>query len=157
MEFLHPILTEVLSRLRPTQFTQVIQWVERMSFILVNTPSAVEDEERHIFRNYVHTIPHAMSKKQTVIGFIFSIPLSLDPPIAKAYGLFLMNSTRNCWKKGATAPLMMHVFVRLEDKFRAILLLGNTSRNRGVSSSASASGMLCCTSMVATLTSACVV
>lgn len=78
MEFLHPILTEVLSRLRPTQFTQVIQWVERMSFILVNTPSAVEDEERHIFRNYVHTIPHAMSKKQTVIGFIFSIPLSLD-------------------------------------------------------------------------------
>ena len=59
-------------------------------------------------------------------------------------------------ENGATAPLIIQaVFVLLDEKFFAISLSENTSRKRGVSSSARAMRIFtCCASIDATFTSA---
>ena len=153
------MLTEVLSRPMPMQFSHPIWWLESASSILEKIPSALAEDDKHISKNCVRTTPHSWSNKRTVRGFIFSVlVLSLEPSIANAKGLNCMLWTSARWKNGAIAPLIMHaVLVRREEKFWAILLSGNTSRKSGVSSSATASGTLCCTSIAATLTSARVV
>jgi len=66
-------------------------------------------EVRHMSRSCVVTIPWSESKRRTVIGFIFSRPVSFDPSIARANGLDVMAVTRTDLKCGARDPLRMQV------------------------------------------------
>lgn len=152
MELLQPILTEVLSTPTPTQLSQDIWCFCMTPCILANIPSAVDEEDMHMSKNCVHTIPRLISNMRTVRAE------SPDPSVAMANGPFFILSTRILWKCGATAPFIIHVvFVLLDEKFFAIWLSENTSWKSGVSLSATGSGILCFTSIVAILTSARVV
>ena len=140
MEFLQPILTVVLSTPKPTQLIDGTLWVFMASSIFATIPSAVDKDGMHISKNWgVQMLQRLTSKSRTVSGFIFSFPESLDPSIAKENGLLLMWSSKCCWKKGATAPLIIQaVFVLFDEKFFASSLSENTSWNNDVSSSAKA-------------------
>lgn len=92
-----------------------------MPCILAKILSAVDEEDIHISKNCVHTIPRLVSNMRTVRGFIFSGAESPDPSVAMANGSLFILSTSIVWKWGATAPLIIQVvFVLLAEKFFAI-------------------------------------
>lgn len=85
MEFLLPILTEVLSMERPTQFIREMLCLLKGFCIFEKIPSAVESDDIHISNNSVCTMPPSVSIR-TVKGFIFSRELSDEPSIAMENG-----------------------------------------------------------------------
>ena len=82
------MLTGVLSTPIPTQFFHKIPCFERTSSILVKIPSAADEDDIHNMSCLELCFDDAASFVAKVIGFIFSIPVSLDPSIHVATAHF---------------------------------------------------------------------
>ena len=90
------------------------------SSILVNIPSAADDDDMHISRNCVPTLPAGTSNIRMVSGFIFSTPESDKPLMANA----ILHAFHKILKIWSNRPLIMHaVLVRL-----AVILCNFTVR-----------------------------
>ena len=92
----------MLSAPLPTRFYHEIPCFERTRAIhFGEIPSAVDEDDMQMC---VVTMQRVSSKIWTVNGFIFSIPVSLDPSIATHFSCIQKDAAE---KKGAIALLIM--------------------------------------------------
>ena len=84
-------------------------------------------------KNIVHILPSDESYRQTVIGFIFSKPVSFDLSIAIENACCFIAVTSIDLKNGANEPFIMQVvFVLAQAYFLAISLSGKTFFKSGL-------------------------
>lgn len=80
-EWCFPMLTEVLSTPKDIQLSHDSSFCTKTLSMDVNMPSAVEEVDKNMSKNWVMTLCWLMSRSLTVTGFILLRPWSLLPSV----------------------------------------------------------------------------